>query len=60
MAWDGYERRHAERPSRDVVEARIRELESSIQGLKRDVDALVHRPGLEPWRPSTDEKKPER
>jgi hypothetical protein len=59
MAWDGHERRHGERLSRDVVEARIRDLETSIQGLKRDVDALVHRPGVEPWQRAGDEKKPE-
>ena len=60
MAWDGHERRQAERPSRDVVEARIRDLETSIQGLKRDVDALVHRPDAMPWRRASDEKKSER
>jgi hypothetical protein len=59
MAWDGHERRHAERPSRDAVEARVRELETSIRGLKRDVDALLH-PGPEPWQAPDDEKKPER
>jgi hypothetical protein len=58
MVWDGtHERRRAERLSRQAVEARLRELDASVQGLKRDVDALVHRPLTEPWQPARDEKK---
>jgi hypothetical protein len=58
LAWDGsHERRHTERQSREVVERQVRELDTSVQSLKRDVDALLHRPSCEPWQPAGDDQK---
>jgi hypothetical protein len=54
------ERRHTERQSRDVVEARVRELATAVHSLQQDVDALVHRPLIEPWQSGADEKTFER
>ena len=54
------ERRQTERQSRGVIEARVRELATAVYRLQHDVDALVHRPVVEPWQSGADEKTFER